>query len=211
MQAAPIRILLANHLPIIRSGLRFLLDRDPAEAANGREALVLTDYKHPDVVLLEIMLPLVSGIDVARQIASGKSGVCPVFVTDLTDKSYVQEAFKAGALGYVAGDSASADLPRAVRLVAKGQFYLSPSICSQFLQEDLAKGNITEYDRDLWCLIVSGYEQREITQMLQTSGARIEENLRSLRNLFCRNALPDALGEIASFGTNRATSSPRKS
>jgi DNA-binding NarL/FixJ family response regulator len=168
MQASPIRILLANHLPIIRSGLRFLLDREP----------------------------LVSGIEVAKQITSGGNNACALFVTDLTDESYVHEAFKAGARGYVAGDAANLDLPRAVRTVGKQQFYLSPSICGQLLQRHVANGNISERDRDLWCLIAAGHDEKELSSILQTSAEEIRKDVRSLQGLICRNSLPEALSEF---------------
>ncbi len=127
----PIRLLLANHQPIIRNGLRSLLERERefrvvAEAANGREAVVLAEFKHPDVVLLEIGLPLVSGIGVVREI-SAKA----IFVTAHTEEGYVLEAFRAGARGYVAGDAAASDLAQAIHVVAAGGMFLSPSIAAQ--------------------------------------------------------------------------------
>ena len=129
----PIRVLLANQHPIVRNNLRSLIERDSglhviAEAANGREAVVLADYKHPDVILLDMKLPLLNGILAAREISSKNQKQGIVFVSVDTDDEYIQEAFKAGARGYVRSDSAQSDLVRAIRLVAEGGTFLSPGI-----------------------------------------------------------------------------------
>jgi DNA-binding NarL/FixJ family response regulator len=196
----PIRILLASHQPIIRSGLRSLLEREAefrvvAEAANGREAIVLSEYKHPDVALLDMKLPLVNGIAVAKQIASISHSPAAVFVSSHTDQSYVHEAFKAGARGYVDGDSAPSDLSRAIRVVARGRLFLSPAICSQMLEPHLIKGNISEHEKALWCFIAAGYEELEIAHLLNTDSKRVRLDSHSLKSLFCRNSLPDVIAQ----------------
>jgi len=129
----PIRIVLANHHPIIRSDLRLLLERQPAfrvigEAASGREAVVLVEYRRPEVVLLDIKLPNVNGIAAAREISLKQPSVGIVFVNALTDQEYVTEAFKAGARGYVFAYDAQTDLISAVHVVAGGGSFVSPSI-----------------------------------------------------------------------------------
>jgi len=196
----PIRILLASHQPIIRSGLRSLLEREAefrvvAEAANGREAIVLSEYKHPDVALLDMKLPLVNGIAVAKQIASNNHSPAAVFVSSHTDQGYVHEAFKAGARGYVDGDSAPSDLSRAIRVVARGRLFLSPAICSQMLEPHLIKGNISEHEKALWCFIAAGYEELEIAHLLNTDSKRVRLDSHSLKSLFCRNSLPDVIAQ----------------
>ena len=135
-----IRLLLANCQPIFRNSLRLLLERDPevqvvAEAANGREAIVLAEYQNPEVVLLDIQLPHVPGITAAREISSKRPDTKIIFVSMLTDESYVQEAFKAGARGYVLGDTAQTDLPIAIKTVAKGGAFLSPAISANLIDE----------------------------------------------------------------------------
>jgi DNA-binding NarL/FixJ family response regulator len=130
-----IRIVLANDHPIVRGSLRLLLEREPdfrivGEAANGREAVVLTEYTRPDVVLLDIQLGHLGGIAAAREISSRSKESRIVFVTMLTDEEYVLEARKAGASGYVLGNSAQTDLVSAVRTVSSGGCFLSPEITS---------------------------------------------------------------------------------
>jgi len=131
--ASAVRILLANHQPIVRSGLRILLEHEAefqivAEAANGREALALAEFRRPAIVLLEIELPEVKGIAVAKLLSSASYAPRIIFVTARTDIVYVIEAFRAGARGFVAGDSASMDLAMAIRAVAAGGLFVSPEI-----------------------------------------------------------------------------------
>jgi DNA-binding NarL/FixJ family response regulator len=168
----PIRIVLANHHPIIRSNLRLLLEREPAfrvigEAADGREAVALTEYRHPDVVLLDIPLPPLNGIATAREIASKRRGFAIIFVTVLTDQEYVSEALRTGARGYVLEDVASTDLVRAVRVVAGGGSFLSPAISQKLIEEHLAKRcDLSEHEKQLCCLLAAGYDEDEITRQL---------------------------------------------
>jgi two-component system response regulator DegU len=128
-----LRILLANPHPIVRSNLRLLLERDAslhvvAEAANGREAVVLADYRHPDIVLLDINLPQVNGIAAAREILAKNSDAAIVFVTSHSEEAYVSEALKAGARGYVLEDAAETDLVPAIATAGAGGTFISPRI-----------------------------------------------------------------------------------
>jgi two-component system response regulator DegU len=136
----PVRILVANHHPIVRNSLRLLLEREPGfsvigEAAGGREAVVLTEYRRPEIVLLDVDLRDLNGIAVAREISRQQKEIGIVFVTAQTDEGYIVEAIKAGARGYVAGDAAPSDLVRAIKVVANGGHFLSPVIGAQLLTD----------------------------------------------------------------------------
>jgi two-component system, NarL family, response regulator NreC len=129
----PIRIVLANDHPLVRSSLRQLLEREQgfrviAEAANAREAVLLADYRCPDIVVLDIQLPDVNGITAARVMTGKNASTGILFVTALADEEYIREAFKAGARGYVLSDSAQTDLIPAVRAVAEGRTFVSPAV-----------------------------------------------------------------------------------
>ena len=174
----PIRIVLANHHPIIRSNLRLLLEREPAfrvigEAADGREAVALTQYRRPDVVLLDVHLPPLNGISTAREIVSKRRGSAIVFVTVLTDHEYVSEALRPGARGYVLEDVASTDLSHAVRVVAGGGTFLSQAITQKLIEEHLAKRcddcNSSGHEKQLCCLLAAGYHQDEIARRLNST------------------------------------------
>ena len=195
-----IRILLANHQPIIRSGLRLLLEREPefrvvAEAANGREAMVLAEFKHPDIVLLEVTLPYLNGIAVARELSSKGGFAKPVFVTADTDEGYVIEAFKAGAKGYVDGDSAPSDLARAIHVVTSGRLFLSPAICTQVLDRHAGDREMSDYEKQLCCLMMAGYTESEIAARLNANASNIRNDCRSIHNTFPWSALPKAVTE----------------
>ena len=129
-------ILLASAHPILRNSLRSLLEREPdfrviAEAASGREAVVLADYKRPHVVLLDVKMAHLAGLPSAREILSRSPGTAIVFVTAETDEVYVSEAMKTGARAYVSADTAQSDLVPAIHAVAEGRTFLSPSIRSK--------------------------------------------------------------------------------
>ncbi|MDQ2711474.1 MAG: response regulator transcription factor [Acidobacteriota bacterium] len=193
-----IRILLANHQPIIRSGLRLLLEREPdfrivAEAANGREAVVLTDFKHPEVVILDVKLPYLNGIGVAREISSKEGSPKSIFVTTDTDESYVFEAFKAGARGYVAADSAPADLARAIHVVVGGHLFLSPTICIRCLDGHVSTRDLPEYQKQLWCLLAAGYSQTEIATQLNVDVNKLEIDCKTIHNTVHCDALQNSI------------------
>lgn len=182
-----IRIVLANPHPIIRSDLRLLLERQPAfrvmgEAANGREAVILAEYRHPDIVLLDMKLPLLSGIAAVREIASKKPGVRMIFVTALADQEYVAEAFKAGAHGYVLEDAVQTDLVSAVHVVTRGGSFLSPAITAKLIEEFAANdSSVSEYEKQLCCLLAAGYDECDIASRLNSTASQVWADYQNIR------------------------------
>jgi DNA-binding NarL/FixJ family response regulator len=131
----PIRVLLCNRHPIIRGELRQLLERSAGicvvgEAASAREAVVLTQFSHPWIVLLDVQLADGSGISAARDICARNHDVKVILLSEYTEEEYIREAFKAGAREYVLADAAQTDLIDAIQTVAAGQRFLSPCITS---------------------------------------------------------------------------------
>ncbi|MDQ2844390.1 MAG: response regulator transcription factor [Acidobacteriota bacterium] len=198
-----IRVLLANHHPIIRSSLRLLLEREPrvrviGEAANEREAIVLSEYLNPDITLLNVKLPHVAGIPAAREISAKGPNPKTIFVSALTDEGYVYEAFKAGARGYVLGDEAQADLVTGVLVVAKGGVFLSPLISSHLIDDCKRRNNledcdISDYQRRLFCWLAEGIDEREISRRLDTNAEAVSSDCDKLRNLLQRIGIPDII------------------
>ncbi len=195
-----IRVLLANSHPLIRNSLRLLLEREQdflivGEASNGREAVVLADYRHPNVVLLDIPLPYVDGLAAAREISSKNKGTGVVFVTTNPDLEYASEAFKAGAGAYVLADSAQVELVRAIRAVVRGRSFLSPTIASQLI-EDYQRthaGNekrLSVRDRQLVRLLVEGYDEREIALDLNSSVETIKSDCQNIKRLLLKAGMP---------------------
>lgn len=134
---AQIRILLADDHNIIRSGLRLLLEQQPdfkvvAEAADGREAVALAAKHHPDVVVLDIGMPQLNGIEATREIVAAEPQAQVVILSMHADEGYVLRALKAGARAYILKNAAEADLIRAVRSVSEGKSFFSPTISKLF-------------------------------------------------------------------------------
>lgn len=194
----PIRVLLANPHPIVRSELRSLLERDPlirvvGEAANGREAIVLAEYQRPAVAILEMNFDRIRGIDVARAILSGSSVTRIVFVSAVGDEGYVDEAFHAGARGYVLGNSADTDLCRAVAVVAAGGAFLSSSIGRSLvdnwsLGRKAQESTLTEREKLIFLLLAEGRTETDIAHLLEMSESQarleckaVESSLQSLQ------------------------------
>ena len=135
-----IRILLADDHTIVRKGLRMLLESHEgfqvvAEAADGREAVTLAEQHRPDVIVMDIAMPILNGIEAARQICAKEPQPAIVFLSMHSDEGYVLKALKSGARGYLLKDSAEHDLTNAVRTVHEGKAFFSPAI-SKMLVED---------------------------------------------------------------------------
>lgn len=169
-----------------------------AEAANGREAIVLADYQRPEIILLDIQLPHVPGIAAAREISSKRTATRIIFVSTLTDASYVQEALKAGARGYVLGDTAQTDLPNAIRIVAQGGAFLSPAISANLIDGYKQRGNLdgsplSDRDRQLFCWLAAGQNEQDIAQNLDMSVGSIQAECKGMWNRLRRLGLPNLI------------------
>ena len=199
---APIRILLANHHPIIRSSLRLLLERQPefrivGEAANGREAVVLAEYQEPEIILLDVKLPHLNGMAAAREIAAKEGASKTIFVTAHTDEGYVGEAFRAGARGYGGGDTAPVDLVHAIHVVARGRLFLSPAISMHFLGSPALRcaGEevFSEYQKELCCLWAAGYDGQEMALRLKKDFLQLQADFRTVNDALERLEAPEVL------------------
>lgn len=200
-----IRIVLANHHPIIRSDLRLLLERQPTfhvigEAANGREAVVLMEYKQPDVILLDVSLPHVNGMAASREISSKSPSSGIIFVTALTDEEYISEAFKAGARGYVLEDAAQTDLPFAIRVVAAGRRFLSPAICEKLIEDYATECSepfsMPEHEKHVCGLLAAGYSESEIATHLNSDANRVRSDLQAADEALQRIKLPQVIIDL---------------
>lgn len=165
---AQIRIVLADDHTIIRSGLRLLLEQQPdfkvvAEGEDGRQAVQLVAKHHPDVVILDIGMPQLNGIEATRQIVAQEGHPNVLILSMHSDESYVLRALKAGARAYILKNAAEADLIRAVRAVSEGKSFFSPVI-SKMLLEDYVRQVREKEVEDSYDLLTS--REREILQLL---------------------------------------------
>jgi DNA-binding NarL/FixJ family response regulator len=125
------RLVIADDHELMLDGLRTLLVPEfdlVATVTDGRSAVSSFAKDRPDLLILDISLPLLNGIEVARQVKSTFPDARILFVTMQTDKNYVEQAFRSGALGYLLKQAAAGELIRAIRTVLKGQYYVSPQI-----------------------------------------------------------------------------------
>jgi DNA-binding NarL/FixJ family response regulator len=185
----PIRILLADDHTVVRKGLRMLLESQPgltviAEAADGRSAVSLAEQDPPDVVVMDVAMPMLNGIEAARQITAKLPQVAVVFLSMHSDESYVLKALKAGGRGYLLKDSAEHDLIQAVRAVAQGKSFFSPAIGKMMVEDymrELQERQIedtyellTTREREVLQLLAEGKSNKEVAAVLNLSLYTVE-------------------------------------
>ena len=163
-----IRILLADDHTIVRKGLRMLLESHEgfqvvAEASNGLDAVGLAAQHLPDVVVMDVGMPVLNGIEAARQIGAKETRTAIVFLSMHSDESYVLRALKSGARGYLLKDSAEHDLIHAVETVSEGKAFFSPAI-SKMLVEDYVRQMREQKVEDSYELLTS--RERQVLQVL---------------------------------------------
>jgi DNA-binding NarL/FixJ family response regulator len=181
--------MIADDHPLVRSGLRHLLERESefdvvAEAADGYEAIDLASLHKPDVILLDVGMPRLSGPDAALSISQKVPNARIVMVSMHSDEGYVLRALKAGAKGYLLKASPEADVLAAVRAVAAGHAYFSPSITKllveEYVLEARRRGVEDSYDllsvreKEILLMLASGKSNREIADQLHISVSTVE-------------------------------------
>jgi two-component system, NarL family, response regulator NreC len=184
-----IRILLADDHTIVRKGLRLLLESHPdfkviADAADGREAIKLAEENKPDVMVMDLAMPILNGIEAARQITAKQPSIAIVFLSMHSDEGYVLKALKVGARAYLLKDAAEYDLINAVKAVSEGKAFFSPAI-SKMLAEDYVRqmeGHkvddtydlLTTREREILQLLAEGRSNKEVANHLQLSLHTVE-------------------------------------
>jgi len=164
----PIRILLADDHTVMRNGLRLLLERQPnlevvGEASDGRETVRMAERVSPDVVVMDIAMPNLNGIEATRQITASRPEAAIVILSMHSDESYVVRALKAGARAYLLKDSAEGDLISAIHAISEGKSFFSPAI-SRILVEDYMRQLEQRHVEDTYELLTA--REREILQLL---------------------------------------------
>ena len=174
-----IRILLADDHPVVRRGFQMILAEQSdmeivGEAGNGREALELAAKLKPDVVVMDVAMPELNGIEATRRMAESAPHARVLALSMHKDSVYVRETLRAGARGYLLKDSVAADLVSAVRAVAAGEGYLSPAVSDAVLTDyrkhvtdpiDL----LTSREREVLQMIAEGKTNKEIATTLNLS------------------------------------------
>lgn len=203
-----IRILLADDHQLMRSGIRLMLEREAdlgvvGEASDGREAVALAKTLRPDVVVMDIGMSSLNGIEAAQQITGDHPGTAIVMLSMHSDESYVLRALKAGARGYLLKDSAEADLIKAVHAVAGSKSFFSPAVSKVLLDDYVRKlrrsGTEDAYDlltpreREVLQLIAEGKSNKDIANLLNLSVYTVESHRSNLMEKLNLRGLPEVI------------------
>ena len=191
------RILLADDHKITRQGLRSLLEKESdmevvAEAEEGRSAVQLARKLTPDVVIMDVSMPDLNGIEAARQIIKGSKSIKVIALSMHSDSLFVTEMLKSGVGGYLLKDCAFEELAGAIRSVMAGKTYLSPSISDVVVngylsrlpnnKENVSTGALTDREREVLQMIAEGKSTKQIALNLHISVKTVETHRRQIMN-----------------------------
>ena len=203
-----IRVLLADDHQLMRSGIRLMLERETnlsvvGEANDGREAVALAKSLRPDVVVMDIGMANLNGIEAAQQMTGDRAEIAVVMLSMHSDESYVLRALKAGARAYLLKDSAEADLIKAVHAVAGGKSFFSPAVSKVLLDDYVRKlrrsGTEDAYDlltpreREVLQLIAEGKSNKDIANLLNLSVYTVESHRANLMEKLNVRGLPELI------------------
>lgn len=182
-----IGILLVDDHQVLRDGLRLLLESEPdlevvGEAANGQQAIEMTDQLLPDLIVMDLGLPDISGIEVSRIIREGHPSVKIVVLSMHTSKEFVVSAIEAGAVGYVPKSTTHESLLEAIRTVSSGSRYLHPIAAASLMEtlmesetsEEQLYQDLTEREQEVIRLSAMGFTSREIGEKLIISPKTVD-------------------------------------
>jgi DNA-binding NarL/FixJ family response regulator len=183
-----IRLLIADDHAVVRTGLRHLVATfDGVElvgaAANGDEAVALSAEHRPDVVLMDLEMPVLDGIEATRRIVEAEPGVAVVVLTSFSDREQILRALDAGAIGYLLKDAEPAELERAVRAAARGEAPLDPRAGRALLQDRVAGSpldGLSEREREVLGMVARGLPNKLIARELGISEKTVKAHLTSV-------------------------------
>jgi len=218
-----IRIIIADDHGVIRAGLRALLNTENdmqvvAEAADGRDALRLAEQCKPDIVLMDLSMPGIGGIDATRRLKETLPAIRVFILTVHEDEGLLREAIRAGAAGYVVKRAAEAELMNAIRAVYRGDMYIHPAI-TRALIKDLSPQpatngqeteTLTERENDVLRLLARGYTNKQIGESLGISTRTVEghrSNLMGKLDLHSRVELVEYAEQHGLLETGKPTTS----
>jgi NarL family two-component system response regulator LiaR len=182
----PIRVLIADDHAVVRQGLRMFLATDPeieiaGEARDGAEALHLALQLQPDVVLMDLLMPVMDGIQATAAIRREAPGVEVVALTSVLDDAAVVDAVRAGAIGYLLKNTEAHELRRAIKAAAAGQVELCPEAAARLLREvrapDQSAESLTERETEVLRLLAQGMSNQEIAQALSVGEQTVKSHV----------------------------------
>jgi len=188
-----IRVLIADDHIIVRSGLRLLLEAEPdidvvGEALDGNEALSLVEKHLPDVVLMDISMPGMDGLEATRRIKAGWPEIKVLVLTMHRSDEYFFEMLKAGASGYILKGAETSELIQAVRVVGRGEVFLYPTMAQKLVKDYLnfvqwgeeSGSSLSPREKEILTLLAEGYSNKEIAEKLVISPSTIHSHRSNL-------------------------------
>ena len=203
-----VRIVLADDHTIMRHGLRLVLDRQPdfaviAEVDNGRETIDVVIRENPDVVIMDIAMPLLNGIEATKRIHEERLKTAVVILSMHSDEGYILKALRAGARGYLLKDSAETDLIQAIRAVCAGKAFFSPAVsrvlADDYLRQIQQQGVEDPYDlltgreRELLQLIIELKSTKDIAGLLGVSPYTVDTHRSNLMQKLNVHSTPELI------------------
>lgn len=185
----PLKILLADDHQIVRQGLRALLEQKGfsivGEAADGLEAVRVAKNEHPDIAVLDLSMPLLNGVDAARQIKRDLPTTKAILLTMHTDEQYVMDAIRAGVSGYILKSEAATDLVKAIQDVSKGLTHLSSRVSRTVVHGYLDKSQtptdpLSPRERQVLQLVAEGKTTKEVATLLGVSAKTADAHRTSI-------------------------------
>ena len=209
--AAPIRVLLADDHAIVRAGIRQFLEQEGdikviAEVENGQEACVLIEQEKPDVVVLDIQMPKMSGIEVTRWIRSHHLSTGILILTAFDDEPYIQAVLQAGANGYVLKTADPGDIIQGVRDVYHGKSVLDTTLALKLIKKLTGKEEsalieaLTERELEVLTLTAKGYTNKAIGVQLGISDRTVQNHLANIFNKLQAESRTEAVMRAVSLG-----------
>jgi two-component system, NarL family, response regulator NreC len=174
----PIRVVLADDHILVRQGLKSLLEREEfkvvAEASDGQEAVRQVESLHPDIAIMDISMPMLNGIDAARELGRSCPKTKTILLTQHDEDQYVSEALEAGVKGYVLKSQVASDLVQAIQQVSRGQVYLSPGVSRAVMEAYRSKSErpadpLSARERQVLQLIAEGKSTKDVASLLGIS------------------------------------------
>ncbi len=204
----PIRIVLADDHVVMRAGLRLVLEQQEGlrvvgEAGDGREAVGLAEKLKPNVLVMDIGMPNLNGIEASRQVSARFPEIAIVILSMHSDEGYILRALRAGARSYLLKDSAEADLVRAVRAVVAGKSYFSPAVSKVLLEDYMRKLQrtgaedsfelLSPRERQILQLVAEGKSNKEIADLLHLSVYTVETHRASIMKKLNLRGIPELI------------------
>jgi len=204
----PLRVLLADDHTLIRAGLRLVVEQQPdfmvvGEAQDGRQAVAMAESLKPDVVVMDIGMPGLNGIEACHQIRESQPRIEVVMLSMHSDEGYVLRSLKAGARAYLLKDSAEADLARAIRAAAAGKSFFSPAVGQVLLEDYMRKlqrtGAEDSYEllspreREILQLVAEGNSSKEVASLLNLSVYTVETHRARIMQKLNLRGIPELI------------------